>query len=91
MLFVMIGLDGPEGMALRKRLRPAHLERLEELSGLKKLILAGPFADKTGTLIVFEADSLDAAVSWVESDPYVAEGVFSRYEVKPFTQVFPKT
>lgn len=89
MIFVMIGLDGPEGPERRKRLRPAHLARLEKLNTSRRLILAGPFADQTGSLIVFEADSFEEAAAWAASDPYVAEGVFSRYEVKPFTQVFP--
>lgn len=90
MKFVMIGLDGPEGSELRKRLRPPHLDRLEKLDAEKKLILAGPFADKTGSMIIFEADSLEKAIAWAQADPYVSGGVFSRYEVKPFTQVFPK-
>ncbi|MCG3112212.1 MAG: YciI family protein [Candidatus Manganitrophus sp. SB1] len=90
MKFVMIGLDGPDGAELRKQLRPSHLERLEKLTAEKKLILAGPFGDKSGSLIVFEAGSLEEAVAWGEADPYVSGGVFSRYEIKPFTQVFPK-
>ncbi|TAK00033.1 MAG: hypothetical protein EPO39_16105 [Candidatus Manganitrophaceae bacterium] len=90
MRFVMIGLDGPKGAELRKQLRPSHLERLEALAAKKRLILAGPFADKTGSLIVFDADSSEEAIVWAEADPYVLGGVFSRYEVKPFTQVFPK-
>ncbi len=90
MKFVMIGLDGPEGSDLRKRLRPSHLERLEKLAVEKKLLLAGPFGDKSGSLIVFEAGSLEEAVAWGEADPYVSGGVFSRYEIKPFMQVFPK-
>lgn len=90
MYFVVIGVDGPDGVALRKKHREAHLRRLEELNSKKKLLLAGPFEDKTGSLIVFEADTLEAAVSWMEQDPYVREKVFSRYEIKPFIQVFPK-
>jgi uncharacterized protein len=90
MKFVLIGHDGPRGVELRKALRPAHLRRLEELDSQKKLILAGPFADRSGSLVVFEAESLEEALHWAEGDPYIREKVFSRYEVKPFTQVFPK-
>ena len=90
MTFVLIGLDGPNGAELRKQLRPSHLARLEELDAEKRLITAGPFADKTGSLIVFEADSPQEAIAWAEADPYVSGGVFSRYEVKPFIQVLPK-
>jgi uncharacterized protein YciI len=31
MLFVIIGHDGPEGAALRPKVRPAHLENLRPL------------------------------------------------------------
>ncbi len=89
MKFVLIGQDGPDGVKLRKEHRQAHLTRLEELDSKKRLILAGPFADRTGSLIVFEAGSLKEARHWAEADPYVQKNVFSRYEVKPFTQVFP--
>ena len=50
--------------------------------------LAGPFLDKSGSLIVLEADSLAEAWALVARDPYVTEGVFNRVEVKPFTAVF---
>jgi uncharacterized protein YciI len=89
MKFVLIGHDGPSGVELRKVHREAHLRRLEELSLKKKLILAGPFADRTGSLVIFEAESLEEAVHWAEGDPYIQEKIFSRYEIKPFTQVFP--
>lgn len=91
MKFVLIGHDGPRGAELRKVHRPAHLRRLEELESGKKLILAGPFSDQTGSLIVFEAESLEEARLWAEGDPYIREQVFSRYEIRPFTQVFPRS
>lgn len=89
MKFVLIGHDGPRGVELRKDHRQAHLQRLQSLDAAKRLILAGSFADQTGSLIVFEADSLEEALRWAEADPYVEKKVFSQYEVKPFTQVFP--
>ena len=51
--------------------------------------LAGPFLDRTGSLIVIEADSLTEVWALVARDPYVTEGVFDRVEVKPFRQVMP--
>lgn len=89
MTFVLIGYDGPDGTELRKRCREAHLQRLKALESEKRLLLAGPFSDKTGSLIVFEAESPEEAVAWAEEDPYVREKVFIRYEIKPFIQVFP--
>ena len=90
MLFVVIGRDGPDGQEKRKLYREEHLRRLEELENQGRLILAGPFGDKTGSLIVFEAGSQEEASAFAEGDPYVTKGVFASHEVRPFKQVFPR-
>jgi uncharacterized protein YciI len=89
MLFVIIGHDAPDAQAKRPGVRPAHLAHLEPLAKAGKVKIAGPFLDKTGSLIVLEADSLAEVWELVGRDPYVTEGIFNHVEVKPFTQVFP--
>ena len=90
MKFVILGFDGPEGQAKRPIHRPAHLTRLEALQTRGRLILAGPFMDQAGSLIVIEADSQADAERFAAEDPYVVHGVFARIEVHPFLQVLPK-
>ena len=90
MKFVIIGFDGPDGEAKRKIHRQAHLAKMEPLDHAGRVILAGPLTDKTGSLIVIEADSLEEAQKFAQEDPYTVHGVFERVEVHPFTQVFPK-
>ncbi len=90
MLFAIIGRDGPEGQEKRKLYRDGHIERLEKLEGEGKVILAGPFGDQSGSLIVIEADSLEEAEAFAGGDPYVTKGVFESHEVRPFKQVFPR-
>ncbi len=90
MIFVILGFDGPDGEARRKVYRPAHLANLEPLDRAGRVLLAGPLTDKTGSLIVIEADSLEEARKFALEDPYTVNGVFERVEVHPFTQVFPK-
>ncbi len=90
MLFAIIGRDGPAGQEKRKLFREEHLEGIEALEREGRIVLAGPFADKSGSLIVFEAESQEAAKAIAAGDPYVREGVFESYEVRPFKQVFPK-
>jgi uncharacterized protein YciI len=90
MLFVILGYDGPDGAAKRPAVRPAHLAHLRPLSEAGRVKLAGPFLDKTGSLVVVEAESLGEVWALVARDPYVTEGVFNRVEVKPFAQVFPE-
>ncbi|MGH7260042.1 MAG: YciI family protein [Nitrospiraceae bacterium] len=91
MKFVILGFDGPDGEAKRKIHRPAHLANLEPLVRQGRVVLAGPLTDKTGSLIVIEAESLAEAEAFAKTDPYTAYGVFARVEVHPFLQVFPKT
>ena len=37
----------------------------------------------------WEFDSLEAATTWSDADPYAAAGVFSRVTVKPYKLVLP--
>jgi hypothetical protein len=99
MLYAIIGTDAPGSLETRRRVRPAHLERLRALQAEGRLVLAGPLpavdspdpgpAGFTGSLIVAEFPSREAATAWVGEDAYVREGVFSSVEVRPFLQVLP--
>lgn len=99
MLYAIIGHDRPDSLSARLEARPAHLERLNALQAAGKLIIAGPFpaidspqpgsAGFSGSLIVAEFDSLEAARSWAEQDPYIAAGVYQSVDIKPFNKVFP--
>ncbi len=90
-LFVIIGHDAPDAKEKRPLHRPAHLQHLEPLVQAGRILLAGPFTDGSGSLIIVEAPSRDAVWQMVARDPYVINGVFNRVEVKPFLQVFPKS
>ncbi|MFC3531166.1 YciI family protein [Vogesella facilis] len=99
MLYAITGQDVPDSLSQRLAARPAHLERLQALQAAGKLLLAGPFpaidsndpgpAGFSGSLIVAEFDSLQAAQSWADADPYVAAGVYAQVSVKPFKKVLP--
>lgn len=90
MLFVIIGHDGPDGAALRPGLRPAHLANLRPFADRGEVIIAGPFTDGSGSLIVVNLANEADARALADSDPYLTGGVFERVEVKPFKQVFPE-
>ena len=89
MLYMIIGHDAPEAREKRPQVRPAHLAHLDPLARAGRIRIAGPLLDRTGSLIVLEADSLAEVWALVARDPYVTEGVFNRVEVKPFQQVLP--
>jgi uncharacterized protein len=89
MRVVIIGRDGPDAQAKRQRCRAAHLERLKPLDARGQVVLAGPFADQSGSLIVLEMESLEAARAFIADDPYVTEGVFASVDIHPMVTVFP--
>jgi len=90
MMFAIIGTDAEDSKEKRVIHREAHLRNLERLESEGKLVLAGPFTDITGSLVVIEADSMEEAQLFIQNDPYVIHGVFQSYEIKPFKKVFPK-
>ena len=99
MYYAIIGHDVKDSLDSRLSVRPQHLARLEDLKQQGRLLLAGPFpaidsqdpgpAGFTGSLIIAEFDSLQAAQSWAQADPYVEAGVFQNVVVKPFKKVLP--
>ncbi|MEO7320333.1 MAG: YciI family protein [Nitrosospira sp.] len=99
MLYAISGEDIPESLERRLAARTAHLDRINILQKEGRLILAGPYpaidspdpgpAGFSGSLIVAEFESLEAARAWAETDPYVTSGVFAKLTVKPFKKVMP--
>ena len=99
MLYAFISEDRPGTLEQRLAVRPAHLQRLQELRDAGRLLLAGPHpaidseepgaAGFSGSLVVADFDSLEDARSWADADPYVSAGVYSQVVVKPFKKVLP--
>ncbi|MGB1579918.1 MAG: YciI family protein [Nevskiales bacterium] len=99
MLYAINGTDVPNSLPLRKSVREQHLARLHALRDEGRLVLAGPYPaidsndpaedGFTGSLIVAEFDSLEAAEAWAQGDPYIEAGVYAQVSVKPFKQVLP--
>jgi uncharacterized protein YciI len=99
MLYAVISEDVDNSLEKRLSARPAHVERLQQLKSEGRLILAGPHPaidnedpgtnGFTGSLIVAEFDSLEAAQQWADTDPYIEAGVYKQVTVKPFKKVLP--
>ena len=99
MWYAIEGYDGDGVLDLRLRERPAHLARLMTLRDEGRLLLAGPCpaidaedpgpAGFSGSIVIAEFDSLEAARSWADADPYLAAGVYARVDVRPFKAVLP--
>lgn len=99
MLYVINGEDVPNSLEKRVAVRPEHLKRIQALQEAGRLILAGPYpaidsqnpgtAGFSGSLIVAEFESLEAAQAWADTDPYVSAGIYRKVTVKPFKKVLP--
>ena len=99
MLYAIICEEMPGALEKRLANRPAHVARLKDLQAEGRLILAGPHplidsedpgpAGFSGSLIVAEFASREAAIAWASEDPYCLVGVFSAVNVKPFKKVLP--
>ncbi|MFK7975952.1 MAG: YciI family protein [Halioglobus sp.] len=99
MYYAIICEDVANSLPLRQSARPAHLERLQALADAGALLVAGPHpaidtedpgeAGFSGSLVIAEFESLEAAQAWADADPYVTAGVFSRVVVKPYKRVLP--
>jgi len=99
MFYAIICSDVADSLEKRLSARPDHVCRLQELQDEGRLLIAGPHpnidsedpgpAGFSGSLIVAEFDSLGAAQSWADADPYIAAGVYEKVTVKPFKKVFP--
>jgi uncharacterized protein YciI len=99
MWYVITGTDAADALAIRRRVRPAHLARAQALADAGRMLVAGPCpaidspdpgpAGFSGSVIIAEFESLAAAQEWIAADPYVTEGVFQTFEVRPFIKVLP--
>ncbi|MBK8839977.1 MAG: YciI family protein [Hyphomonadaceae bacterium] len=86
-LYVFHGLDKPGALELRKATRQTHLDWLASLSPRVKIggpMLAEDGATPVGSMLVLEADSLEAAKAEYARDPYNAAGLWQTTSVRPF-------
>lgn len=98
MLYLIYTQDLANVLEKRLSVRPAHLARLQTLRDEGRLVIAGPnpaidsndpgSAGFSGSTIIAEFASLEAAKLWAAQDPYVDAGVYGEVMVKPFKQIF---
>lgn len=99
MLYSIVATDVENSLQARMAARPDHVSRLNALKDAGRLVLAGPnpAIDSedpgedgfTGSIIIAEFESLNAAQAWADEDPYIISGVYQSVVVKPFKQVLP--
>ncbi|MCH8079402.1 MAG: YciI family protein [Proteobacteria bacterium] len=98
MFYAIISQDVEDSLEKRMSARADHIARLQALQNEGRMLIAGPHpaidsedpgpAGFTGSLIVAEFDSLEAAQTWADEDPYIGAGVYENVIVKPFKKIF---
>ncbi|KWF30969.1 YciI family protein [Burkholderia pseudomultivorans] len=88
--YAVFATDKPDMRELRERIRASHRSYLRSAAQHGVFVRLGgptlaPLGDTmNGTLLVVEADDIDAVMQFVGNDPYVKEGLFSHVEVRPW-------
>jgi uncharacterized protein YciI len=67
--------------------RPRHREFLAGLAELGTVAVAGPLADGTGGVVLYQADNREQLQDIIDADPYHLEGVVAERTVREFTPV----
>ena len=94
-LFAIIGHDVAGSSAQRQVTRAEHVARLQVLQSEQRLIIAGPTpiehgkSEMSGSLIIADFDSLDAAQAWASDEHYQSDSVYTHVNIKPFVQTLP--
>src|SRR5947209_6591969 len=85
-LYVISWMDKPGSLERRLGAREDHFAHIAKHAD--QVRVGGPFLDEQGqmcgSMLVFEADSLDEAKAFHDADPYKLAGLFETSEVRPW-------
>jgi len=88
MYFILFYTTVKDYIKKRVPFRQAHLAYAEEANKRGELILAGALADPADSaVLVFKGDSPKVAEEFVKNDPYVKNGIITKWEIRPWTVV----
>jgi uncharacterized protein YciI len=78
----------PDYLERRAQFREEHLALAWAAQARGELILAGALADPVdGAVFLFQGDSPAFAEAFAKADPYVRNGLVTRWRVRPWTTV----
>ena len=95
MLFAIMSFDKADSLELRQSTRQSHIEYLKSQGD--RLKLAGPLyegedvGNMNGSLVVIDADNIEAAQRFAANDPYALAGLFETVHIRPWNLVVNQT
>lgn len=78
----------PDYLERRAAFRDEHLALGWQAAERGELLVAGALADPAdGAVLLFQGEDATTAEAFARADPYVANGLVTRWEVRPWTTV----
>ena len=86
--FALVYYLAGDYLSRRTSFREHHLRLAREANGRGDLILAGAFSDPADrALLVFRVKDKAAIEEFIRKDPYVENGLVTRWEIRPWSVV----
>ena len=73
----------------RMAARDEHLAYMRRLNAAGSVLLAGPFTDDTGAIVVYTVPDRAAAQDLVDGDPYTVAGATTGHTLREWQVVVP--
>jgi uncharacterized protein len=87
--FVVLWEPGPawvQGKTVREQpYWDGHAAFMDALFDKGMVVLGGPFADGTGSMVIWESESEQELADLLARDPYVIHGIFALKSLKQWT------
>ena len=78
----------PDYVIRRQPFRAAHLEYARPFIERGELVLGGALAEPVdGAVLLFQGQTADVAHAFAAADPYVQQGLVTRWRIRPWTTV----
>jgi uncharacterized protein len=87
MIFALLYEPVDDYVARRVKFRAGHLALAERWRAGGRLLAGGAFEPPDGALLVFRADSAEEVEAFVREDPYVRNGLVTRWRVREWKVV----
>jgi uncharacterized protein len=86
--YLLIYDTAPDYLARRGDFRSAHLEHAWAAAERGELLLGGALGDPVeGAMLLFRCDSPEPPSAFARADPYVLNGLVTRWRVAPWATV----
>lgn len=90
MHYVIHAYDHTDALDRRMAVRPAHLDYVRQLKANGQFVLGGALLDPNGRMIgsmlILDLETDEQLNQYLNTDPYIVQGVWDKIDVKPFRQ-----